>query len=1310
MKTLLTNSHRLTLVLLAFYCFTFMGQKTAFAQECIINLSDLPYSNDFNDFAIGPYGSDCFIFSAGGPPTIMVQPIGYEGSLGIRFYSAGYVVLPKLAADIDITTLKLSFKYSPNSVSGAGTNPTFQIGVTTDSTNSNASAYQPVESFNYNASTSSWFEDQVTFEDYTGEGRFIVIKSLQTGTTIFFDDLYLEQNISCVPPSHVTSSNVTGSSAMLSWQPGSPSITGYNVYYSTDSSNWQMEIITANSTANSCLLSGLAPTTSYYVNIEAICNESESDEVFSFRFNTKCDNYAGEAIEGVSGETTNGTHLPISTYYPRSYAQQIFLANELSNTPQQITALAFQYDGTASQNRNLIIHLSHIPDTAFASAAHWFTVNDSDLVFTGSQTFVNETAGDWVIIPFDSAFNHNGIDNILVTVEDRTGNGLQTAQMTFNTHQTIGSRSAYAGTYQSLTDWGHIAPEDYSTYRSNIKFMTCGEFECLPPASIIVENITNNSATLRFANATGSTGSLYRYKQSTDSEWFDWQSVTTNSITLTSLEQSTAYQFQVVTLCGENGDTSAIATTSFSTICGYMSLPYVEDFDGYNQGETPNCWTIPNIGSTSTVTVTRTTANSAFFMGGTETGYKYAILPQLGDNINPALLEINFRANFSAAIAGQYLLVGILASPTNTSSFEIVDTLHAQTAETWTNHSVSFEDYEGNGTCIALRWTNGGTTTLLIDDLSVDWHSSCPRNTNLTVSDIATTSATLSWDGDASVSQWVVEYGNAHFTPGNGSFSNAGNSEFELTDLEPNTLYDAYVYSVCRSGSDTSIISNVIRFRTAQNMTGLPYNCDFENDVENGNWTLVNDFSSNQWVVGTATNNTVAGANALYISNDEGINNAMNMSYGHSYVVWAYRDIYFDEASPNYNLSFDWKSAGGNFAWFSAFIGEPNEIAAAYSNTNYYNVSDFHNAPANTESILSQANSSNGWETISHTLPSSYHNTTQRLYFVWYHSGTSTNPPAAIDNIVVTALQCEIPTELTISNISTDSLNLSWTEIEDIPEYLVEYGVLGFTTGTGVVLSSEENQITITGLLPNINYQFYVRSVCDNGDTSAYSAATSALTTQAPASLPYYCDFEDNGENRNWGFRNSNQTNQWFIGSGANNTVSGSRALYISDDHGVSNNYTGSSASWAYRDIHFSDLTENGEYILSLDWRCLGETRNDNPSDYFSVLLGEATTPIDGNPNLLGVSSTRLAQLNGSSDWQNKRFFFPATYSDTTLRLYFLWYSDGTVNNQPPVAIDNISLEMSPCVAPTTVTVIEVTDAHIGLIWNSSASQWIVEY
>jgi hypothetical protein len=71
----------------------------------------------------------------------------------------------------------------------------------------------------------------------------------------------------------------------------------------------------------------------------------------------------------------------------------------------------------------------------------------------------------------------------------------------------------------------------------------------------------------------------------------------------------------------------------------------------------------------------------------------------------------------------------------------------------------------------------------------------------------------------------------------------------------------------------------------------------------------------------------------------------------------------------------------------------------------------------------------------------------------------------------------------------------------------VEYGPVGFTPGTGTVLTNQTavingttGTISLSGLLSTTTYDAYIRSNCGNGDVSTWTVAGSGATLQAPCS------------------------------------------------------------------------------------------------------------------------------------------------------------------------------------------------------------------
>ena len=89
----------------------------------------------------------------------------------------------------------------------------------------------------------------------------------------------------------------------------------------------------------------------------------------------------------------------------------------------------------------------------------------------------------------------------------------------------------------------------------------------------------------------------------------------------------------------------------------------------------------------------------------------------------------------------------------------------------------------------------------------------------------------------------------------------------------------------------------------------------------------------------------------------------------------------------------------------------------------------------------------------------------------------------AIDDVSVDeAPSCPQPTFLLQHQVSSSSVDLSWTPSD--PLYGIEYGPVGFTPGTGSVVTASSNPISVTGLNASTSYDFYVRDSCGVGDVS----------------------------------------------------------------------------------------------------------------------------------------------------------------------------------------------------------------------------------
>ena len=116
--------------------------------------------------------------------------------------------------------------------------------------------------------------------------------------------------------------------------------------------------------------------------------------------------------------------LYIYAQVSRQYAikQQIILANEV-NMAGLITKLSLYVSYVSSGNRNVDVYLGYTNVSSYASASNMITQPASNVVFSGT---LNMSHIGWLEIPLDTPFNYDGVNNLLVTINDKTGTGLST--------------------------------------------------------------------------------------------------------------------------------------------------------------------------------------------------------------------------------------------------------------------------------------------------------------------------------------------------------------------------------------------------------------------------------------------------------------------------------------------------------------------------------------------------------------------------------------------------------------------------------------------------------------------------------------------------------------------------------------------------------------------------------------------------------------------------------------------------------------------------------------------------------------------
>lgn len=247
---------------------------------------------------------------------------------------------------------------------------------------------------------------------------------------------------------------------------------------------------------------------------------------------------------------------------------------------------------------------------------------------------------------------------------------------------------------------------------------------------------------------------------------------------------------------------------------------------------------------------------------------------------------------------------------------------------------------------------------------------------------------------------------------------------------------------------------------------------------------------------------------------------------------------------------------------------------------------------------------------------------------------------------------CFVPTGFTfITAPTTSAATIGWTApTAGTPAgYQFEYGVRGFTQGTGTILNLTSTSAALTGLSASTVYSFYIRTNCGSGDYSVWAGPITFNTTFLPVNVPYSTSFEDTsfsylGWNApvatptagNWGFNPAGSAST-TVQDGNTSVFSFSSTTAVSDAYLIS------------RGINLVANQQATVSFFALNYRATGNTTS--TADY-QVRVGTAATTA-GQTTLLG-SETQFAVTPYTQKTYN--------FTPTTSGIYYF-----SIRNQSPI-------------------------------------------
>ena len=180
------------------------------------------------------------------------------------------------------------------------------------------------------------------------------------------------------------------------------------------------------------------------------------DESYTYEFDlTVCGEGMAWLYLGDDAEETTSHLLPSPSYYSYSLSEQIYTVDEIGSAGV-INGIAF-FNFGEEKTRTYDIYLKHTDKTSFDSTTDWVNVTADDKVFSGSVTFYPNR---FTNIVFDVPFDYNGSSNLLLVVDDNTGDW-SNGSMSCLVYETEGNQAI-----QTNDDDTNYDPSSYAGYGS----------------------------------------------------------------------------------------------------------------------------------------------------------------------------------------------------------------------------------------------------------------------------------------------------------------------------------------------------------------------------------------------------------------------------------------------------------------------------------------------------------------------------------------------------------------------------------------------------------------------------------------------------------------------------------------------------------------------------------------------------------------------------------------------------------------------------------------------------------------------------
>lgn len=701
------------------------------------------YSND---------GTICLAFTGGDNATTAIPAGQYA-----------YVATPSLADtttnDFKLNNYQVRFWSTVHTYTGRMYAHSLIVGVMTNP--EDVTTFVPVDTVSVYG-TSEFVENIVSLENYQGDGVYVAFASyFDKKNNFYVDNVTIEKRPALQKVTKVTV-NPRDTFATISWEGNAASynllITTQDVPMELMKDEWiveKVEGLTATSYVTEKLEADHSWNRPYYVYVQAVNGEEKTDWSYRYPFVT-----IARALDPVMSFNMEQNEI---SYYMSGDASRFYPGNIgiFSNDPD----FPYLYTTNARGGKSCLYMSKDKGNDVYATFPEVEDLTQLQITFflSGNTTPAQAKAILGVMTnPMDISTFEPLQEYVCA------GNSYYRCYYNFQDYKGEGRIIAIV--------WGDL--DDDKNTNNYIDDVTIEEISsCVPPFNW--SEVTPNSATIFWTKGVMDKWELIvsktKYNSETDfanletlldimkHDTITWDGESdTITVLLEDLKNASGYNYYIRTLCSET-ESSWWSEGAFKTTCPEtVELPFFDGFEDYPTGTEYGCWQGYNFATGTGYPKVYTSTTASYIYEGanvmeiysTSTTQRNILLAPKPD-CEWSNLVCSFMARSWSSTGKAALIVGTIASLTDTASFYPLDTIYSEGAKGWLNVAIDFSSYTGTNEYIAL--TTGFQETLPMgltsSDFSIDnfemMDKRCAKPYNIEETDVTDHSLTVNWEGVA---------------------------------------------------------------------------------------------------------------------------------------------------------------------------------------------------------------------------------------------------------------------------------------------------------------------------------------------------------------------------------------------------------------------------------------------------------------------------------------------------------------------------------------------------------------------------------